>query len=313
MQALEKSPNQLAVVSRAVPTMTATQVLVRVHVAGVCRTDAAVARGDIPVSIPTILGHEASGTIVDTGARVLASRVGEHVAIWPFQHCNRCTRCLAREWSNCAHPKMLGVDHDGAFAEYIAVESDCALAHSTLSPRELAYAEPVCAALSVLRALGPGPYGTLALIGDNRIAQLTREIVGPAVQHHLHMIPIESLSGIEDDCFDTLIESSASAEVFAQLVRIAWPGVIIVLKSRSPRPVALDLRAVVQKELRLVAANYAEFSQAIQWLSDHRVQIQPLLGPVFALTQFEQAFARDALGEANKSFLAVDPLLADRW
>ncbi len=313
MQALEKSPNQLAVVSRAVPTVTAMQVLVRVHVAGVCRTDAAVARGDIEVRVPTILGHEASGTIVAAGSSALASRLGEHVAIWPFQHCGRCTRCLAREWSNCAHPQMLGVDHDGAFAEYIAVESDCAIAHSTLSPRELAYAEPVCAALSVLRALGPGPYGTLALIGDNRIAQLTREIVAPVIQQDLHVIPIDALSGIKQDSFDTLIESSASAEVFAQLVRIARPGATIVLKSRPPRPVAIDLRAVVQKELRLVAANYSDFSQAIQWLSEHRAQIQPLLGPVFALAEFEQAFARDAVREANKSFLAADPLLAERW
>lgn len=316
MLALLKSPEELAVVHQHEPTLSPTQVLVRVHVAGVCRTDVAVARGQLTIDAPVILGHEAAGTIVRVGRDVANSRLGQHVAIWPFQPCGVCRRCTSGASARCPHAKMLGVHSHGAFADFVAVESSAAISDHVLLPRELAYAEPVCASLAVLGALNHeslDQHSRVAVIGDNRIAQLTALILRDRLGYFPEILAAESLSSLLDDTFDLLIETAATEQVLREAFRIARPGATVILKSRPAHAVAVDVRSAVLKELTLRAVSYGDFSASIAWIAAHRESVQPLLGTVFALTEFEQAFARDAQRESNKSFLAPQSNLAERW
>src|SRR5262245_8952449 len=68
-------------------------VLVRIRAAGLCHTDLEVVDGSLRYPMPIVLGHEAAGVIVETGAAVERVRTGEHVVLSWNPHCGHCFYC----------------------------------------------------------------------------------------------------------------------------------------------------------------------------------------------------------------------------
>ena len=140
-------------------------VLVEVHYAGICRTDVGIAKRIIPAREDIVLGHEFYGKIVafvDGEEEMDGWRVGDVVSANPmtFGH---------------TEDVMCGKDCDGAFAEYIAVPSQALIqlpppVHGPLG----AYLEPVAAALAPLKYIAGRD--KVCIYGDNRIAELTRQV-----------------------------------------------------------------------------------------------------------------------------------------
>src|SRR5262245_6358055 len=97
------------------------EVLVRVVVAGICRTDLHVAEGRLPAADPVVLGHEFAGLVEGLGAGVAGFHLGDRVAVMPVLPCAACPPCRAADELVCLAPAMLGVERDGAFAEFVAV------------------------------------------------------------------------------------------------------------------------------------------------------------------------------------------------
>src|SRR6478752_9806169 len=100
-------------------------VKVRVLLTGICGTDLHIydwdewARGTIPV--PLVIGHEFVGEIVEVGSNVNDFHPGDIVSGEGHVTCGRCRHCLAGRRHLCANTKGLGVDRDGAFAEYVVL------------------------------------------------------------------------------------------------------------------------------------------------------------------------------------------------
>ncbi|HWI71360.1 MAG TPA: alcohol dehydrogenase catalytic domain-containing protein [Baekduia sp.] len=124
-----------------VPRPGAAECLVAVGACGICGSDLHLLDGTSPAAaVPVTLGHEASGTVVDTGADVPVALVGRRVAINPVVACLRCTACRRGRPSICEQRSLVGVHRDGAFAEYvcvpaanlIAIPDDLPLAHAAL-------------------------------------------------------------------------------------------------------------------------------------------------------------------------------------
>lgn len=119
MKALVKQGPELRVRDVPRPVAARGEVLVRVSVAGVCRTDVFAARGLVPSIDPVILGHEFSGVVCEGAGDAEGLSPGTRVAVNPVLPCGECARCSRGEC--CARPTMLGLDRHGAFAELIAV------------------------------------------------------------------------------------------------------------------------------------------------------------------------------------------------
>jgi Zn-dependent alcohol dehydrogenase len=77
------------------------EVLVRVAASGVCHSDVATARGDIPNPLPVVLGHEGAGVVEQVGAGVRAVRPGDHVMLSWAPECGRCRLCRAGRPNLC--------------------------------------------------------------------------------------------------------------------------------------------------------------------------------------------------------------------
>ncbi|MFE3290068.1 zinc-binding alcohol dehydrogenase family protein [Rhodococcus sp. NPDC059234] len=117
-------------VSMPVPEPGPGDLLVRVLVCGVCRTDLHVAEGDLPVHRQFVVpGHEVVGEVVAWGDAVGAGfGLGDRVGIgWLRETCGECRYCLRGRENLCPGSRYTGWDEDGGYAEYAVVPA--AFAH----------------------------------------------------------------------------------------------------------------------------------------------------------------------------------------
>ncbi len=100
-------------------------VLVYVEAASICGTDLHIFNWDAwsqrRIKPPLTLGHEFCGTIVEVGDKVRQARVGDYVSAESHVTCGMCYQCRTGQAHMCPNTEILGVDREGAFAEYIVV------------------------------------------------------------------------------------------------------------------------------------------------------------------------------------------------
>lgn len=104
------------------------QVLLKVNVCGVCRTDLHIVDGELArPKLPLILGHQIVGTIIKTGKQANKYALGTRVGVpWLGYTCGCCPYCLARKENLCDRALFTGYDLNGGYAEYaVAEESFC--------------------------------------------------------------------------------------------------------------------------------------------------------------------------------------------
>jgi L-iditol 2-dehydrogenase len=279
------------------------EVTVRVAVAGVCRTDVRVARGELGTP-PIILGHECAGRIHARGPDAGALEVGAPVAVVPYSPCGTCAGCRGGE--RCHDPRWLGLHRDGAFAEFVRLPVTCVRpVPEEMSMRLAAYVEPVAAALGVLGVV-LGRESVVAVGGRNRIADLTaRVLLAHGVGRILRFDPDHDPPPAPGSV-DVAIESTG-ARGLESLIGALRPGGTLVLKSRASVPVALDLAPLVARGLTLRGVRHGSFAQAIEWLHGGRLQVADLLTTPRPLEDFAEVLAAESAAETAKLFLAIDP------
>jgi alcohol dehydrogenase, propanol-preferring len=104
------------------------EVLLRVRVCGVCRTDLHLAEGDLEPRKPGIIpGHEAVGEVIGLGPAASRFSIGERVGVaWLGGTCGACRFCLRGQENLCLSPTYTGWDRDGGYAELVTVAEDFA-------------------------------------------------------------------------------------------------------------------------------------------------------------------------------------------
>ncbi|MDJ0532185.1 MAG: zinc-dependent alcohol dehydrogenase family protein [Xenococcaceae cyanobacterium MO_207.B15] len=111
-----------------IPKPQSEQVLLKVHVCGVCRTDLHIVDGELAKpKLPLVLGHQIVGTVIETGNQGTKFSVGTRVGVpWLGHTCNCCPYCLAGKENLCDRALFTGYDLNGGYAEYaVADESFC--------------------------------------------------------------------------------------------------------------------------------------------------------------------------------------------
>jgi propanol-preferring alcohol dehydrogenase len=156
------------------------QVLVRVAVCGVCRTDLHLAEGDLPVHRPrTIPGHEVVGRVAARGPGAARFGVGDRVGIaWLRHTCGRCRPCRRGAENLCVAPAFTGWDADGGYAELAVIDE--AYAYALPDAFDDEHAAPLlCAGIIGYRALRRAalpPGGRLGVYGFGASAHIAAQI-----------------------------------------------------------------------------------------------------------------------------------------
>jgi len=281
-------------------------VLLTSSYAGVCGTDIHVYRGEFKdrVTYPAVLGHEFSGVIEEVGRHVKGFARGDRVVVDPIISCHRCPACLSGRLSACRTLKLLGIDLDGAFAEYVSVPSDrlyrlpdqipmsqapmlelYAVGHHVLARGQVQPGETVAIlgagrlGLSILDVLchGAAPVRTfvtdfqpprLALakrLGAARVIDISREDPVAAI--------LDETEGVGVDC---VIEAVGHYHVFegqaaplAQAAELVRHGGRIVTAGLGELPTPVRFKTLVLKEVELIASRVTrgEFPHAIHLMS----------------------------------------------
>jgi propanol-preferring alcohol dehydrogenase len=173
--------------TRAVPVPGPDELLVRVRVCGVCRTDLHVAEGDLPVHRPdVVVGHEVVGEVVAAGPDAVLPDLGVpappdtgRVGIaWLRRSCGSCAPCRRGAENLCLRPEFTGWDADGGYAEYATVPAAFAY------PLPLGYSDAelaplLCAGIIGYRALRRAELpagGRLGIYGFGASAHLAAQV-----------------------------------------------------------------------------------------------------------------------------------------
>ena len=159
------------------PEMGINDVKIRVLFTGICGTDLHIydwdawASATIPVGL--VVGHEFVGEVVEVGSNVLDCHPGQLVSGEGHVVCGRCRNCLAGRRHLCAHTRGVGVNRDGAFAEYIVLPMSNIWHHAQgVAPEVAAIFDPFGNAVHTALAFpvlgedvlvtGAGPIGIMA-------------------------------------------------------------------------------------------------------------------------------------------------------
>ena len=138
-------PGSSKIVEVKTPSPDSGDVLLKVHRVGFCGTDLSTFRGKNPfVSYPRIPGHEIGAEIAETGPGAPDNfSPGKLATVIPYTNCRSCTSCLRGAANACRYNQTLGVQREGAMAEYIVVPAEKVIPSGSLDVDHLALVEPM--------------------------------------------------------------------------------------------------------------------------------------------------------------------------
>ena len=176
---IESNPLHKSEVER--PRPHAGEVLVRVRVCGVCRTDLHVAEGDLPPRHDWIIpGHEVVGEVVELGEGCRKLKPGERLGIaWLHQTCGKCVYCRRQRENLCPNARFTGWDSSGGYAQWATIPEEFAYKlPSTIADDQMA--PLLCAGIIGYRAIKRAeikPGDTVGLYGFGGSAHLALQVL----------------------------------------------------------------------------------------------------------------------------------------
>lgn len=268
-------PRQLAVMDIPLPDLREGDVLVRVAAVGICGSDVHFFRhgrvGSLKVEDPLILGHEASGVIVETERHDDAWRIGQRVAIEPQRPCRRCDYCRTGKYNLCELMEFGSAPPvHGTLAEYFAVAGD--FAHTIpddMTFETAALLEPLSVGIAAVRKsrvtagsrvliAGAGPIGTLAATAARSFGASHVVVSDPIERRRDSALALGATATIDpaaevvdDGAFDVFIDASGFATAIDAGLRALRPGGRAVFVGMGSARIDLDLFLVQSKELHL--------------------------------------------------------------
>lgn len=345
MRALVKPGPGPGMVVREVPepAVGPSDVLIRVHYAGVCGTDLHIWEWDAWASNrlrpPVVVGHEFAGEIVRLGPEAEASEllaVGDLVTAEGHIICGHCLQCRIGLGHLCRRTQIIGVDRDGAFAEYIAMPASNVIRLDGIAPEIGAIMDPLGNAVhtvlegggvpgSAVFVLGCGPIGCFA-VGVARAAGAslviasdlnpTRLELAQRMGAHVTLNPavddvvarVRELTG--GDGADLVCEMSGHPAGHAQAFAAARLGGRVNLLGTPSRTTEVDFaRDVIFKGLTLYGVTgrkmYETWLQMLRLLRAGQLDPSPVITHRFPLEAIADAIAVIKDGRAGKVILEI--------
>lgn len=278
------------------------EVVLKVSVVGLCRTDIQFANGEIPGANGTVLGHEFCARVEKTGTQVEHLKPGDLVTALPLIPCHQCDDCRGQNYHHCHRHAFLGTDRHGALAERICLPAYLVYCvPGTMDPCMAAYAEPLASAMSVLDAK-VDTNSRVLVYGHSRIASLIQDMM---TAFGYCQVDMACTAATVRRQYDAVVDAGMSDDDYKNLAAWMRPQALLLVKSRRPGCLTIPLAEFQRKRLRMIALNYAPFSRAVDLLTREPSWIKRLIGPVYAMADYAAAFQQAAVREHDKVFIQV--------
>lgn len=300
-----EGPGRVAVAQIPSPERTGAA-LVEVTQGGLCGTDYKVVRGDVPVKLPLVLGHEVVGRLLDPG-NDCDLKVGTRVLIDPSIACGRCESCKRSLEHLCSSGGIMGRDYDGGFAEIVAVH-DVTRLHpipDSVSDEDAAVLQVLgtCVHAQRLFTVFPTDHAVVIGLGTSGLlhvqllqARGVRNLLGVSRSESKRTLamglgasaavaPAEAAMAVEELTAgrgaELVIEAVGTEETLRQAIELAGPaGTVMVFGTITGQGGGLPYYGLYFKELKLMnsrAARPIDYDDAISLVRDGAVTGSPLV------------------------------------
>ena len=254
--------------------------LIKVVYAGICKTDVYMSEGKMSGKSPVVLGHEFSGYVVET--------LDDNLKEGDFVTCNPIL----------SDQTMLGVDYDGAFAEYIKVPASQCYVFNGDDQKMAAYIEPLAASMAPMKNQDFLKNKKIGIVGKDRIGKLTETIFKN------HQLDASFVTDMGNNTFDVIVETWAEEQVLDNCIDALKEGGLLILKSRNYKKVPLDLYKIVKKGIRLEGMYYLDDYKKVIDFSQQCPDLNAFLGKSYPLVNWKEAFEKSH-DSYQKIFLQV--------
>jgi threonine 3-dehydrogenase len=321
-----------------VPEIGPTDVLIHVEKAGVCGTDQHIYGWDswaqARVKPPLVVGHEFMGTVAAVGDAVHAVRVGDRVSAEGHIVDLTCLLCRTGQAHICERVEIIGVDRDGAFAEYISMPEYNVWKLDPAIPDEFAAVfDPLGNAVHTVMAAGVS-VKSVVITGVGSIGLMAIPVARAAGAASVYAIDVNqskldlakrlgadatflaSQPGLvadikgrtNGDGVDVLLEmsgSGAAIDTGLQMVRNGGTAALLGIPSDS---INLNLaERIIFKGLTVLGINgrrmFETWYQTQALVKSGRVDLRSIITHVLPYTEFDRAFELTRSGEAAKIVL----------
>jgi len=156
-----------------IPKLAPDMVLVKVKACSICGTDLHIYNWDkwaqSRIKPPLVFGHECAGEVVEIGSQVKRAKLGDFVSAETHIPDQTCYQCRTGKMHICKNLKILGVDTNGAFAEYIAIPDICVWKNDKSLPAEIATIQEPFGNATYTVMESDVSAKTIAILGDGPI------------------------------------------------------------------------------------------------------------------------------------------------
>ncbi|GAC1663605.1 MAG: L-threonine 3-dehydrogenase [Candidatus Acidiferrum sp.] len=323
------------------PAIGAGDVLVRVKAASICGTDLHIYGWDRwsqgRIKPPVTLGHEFCGTVEQIGEEVSAVKPGDFVSAEMHVNCGHCHQCRVGEAHICQNLRIIGIDQDGAFAEFVKIPASNIWKLSPSIPQHYgAILDPLGNAVHAVLAgaiagqtvlvTGCGPIGLMSIA----VAKACGSSTIFATETNAHRRALAAKMGADiildpgsDDAVtrilsetkgtgtDVLLEMSGNPAAIRQGFKALRAGGRASLLGIPPENASLDLvNDVIFKGATVQGIYgrrmYGTWMQMTALLHANRLNLEPLFSERLPLANFEDAFTLLQDRHAGKILLYPD-------
>jgi 2-desacetyl-2-hydroxyethyl bacteriochlorophyllide A dehydrogenase len=308
----------------------ADEVRIKVHYCGICGTDYHIAKGDLDARIaefPRVIGHEASGEIVDTVENVSDWKVGDRVVVRPLAVCGTCEECKSGNENVCRNVKYLGIEGEGAFQKLWTV--DKSILHrcpDNVDFKEAALVEPLAVCAHAIKrseikpgeaavVIGGGPIGimTALLLKEKNVNVLVSEI-DSGRRENCSELGIDTVNPAETDLSKKVDEITGSLGVTvvfeasgSQAGLDVAPGLIkpngrLVTIATYSRKMELDIRQLHYRQIKLVttrAYQKDDFEYVLSLMEQKKLPAERLITKVVSLGNLKEFLEKSISGNTN--------------
>ena len=306
-----------------VPTPGPGEVLIKIHKTAICGTDVHIYDWNEwstqHIKPPMVIGHEYVGEIAELGAGVTGFTVGQRVSGEGHITCGHCRNCHNGNIQWCKDTNSVGVDRDGAFAEYVCIPATNVIAIDPSMDEDVvamfdAVGNATHTALMFdlvgedVLITGAGPIGIIAVaickyagarrviitdIQDARL-ELAKKMGADAAVNTAKedLMAVMKEQGLVEG-FDVGLEMSGSGAALKQMISVMRNGGKISLLGLANGPFQMDMNEVIGKGLTL---------QGI-YMVQGGLDLKPAITHRFHYTEFEKGFEAMHSGKSGKVIL----------
>jgi L-iditol 2-dehydrogenase len=316
---------KFSIVEEAEPKLSSEHdVLIKIASVGICGSDIHYFRtgaiGDQIVDYPFTPGHECTGTVVETGAKVRTVNVNDPIAIDPAVSCGTCDQCLADRKHTCRNLKFLGnpAELSGCLQEYFVLADDCCFRlPETISQTDGVIIEPLTIGLHAVSfnngkanfaILGCGPIGMSTLfalkihfptsgifVTDKIDSRLSFSLAKGAqwAGNPLKVNVVEEILKSNPHGIDAVFECCGQVEAISQAIDLLKPGgQLIIIGIPEQDQISVDAHNMRRKEISIhnVRRQNNKYHEAIKILAEKRIDINGVVSHQFDVGQVQEAF-----------------------